>query len=65
LCMFNSVMNLFKENKMVDLDTKKVEDPEYNPEGYKPTTGMCVVLSGIAVITIVLIIVFWSMFISH
>jgi len=51
---------------MVDLDTKKVKDPEYIPnEDYRPTVGACVVLSAIAVITIVLTIVFWSMFISH
>jgi len=42
-----------------------MEDPEYNPEEYRPTVGACVVLSFIAVITIVLIIVFWAIYITH
>ena len=43
-----------------------MEDPEYTPnEDYRPTVGFCVVLSAIAVITIVLIIVFWAIYITH
>lgn len=41
-------------------------DPEYTPDSeYRPTVGVCVVFSAIAVITVVLIIVFWAIFVSN
>jgi len=43
-----------------------MNNEEYTPdEDYRPTVGACVVLSAIAVITIVLIIVFWAIYITH
>ena len=45
---------------MVDLDTKKVEDPEYIPnEEYRPSVGACVVLLFIAVVTVITLIITW------